>query len=45
MDQFFEWYDLTEERKFRFAKTKLICQARLYWGNVKRSIRMRGGEP
>ena len=30
MDQFFEWYDLTEERKFRFAKTKLIRQARLY---------------
>ena len=45
MDQFFEWYDLTEERKYRFAKTKLICQARLYWKNVERSIRLRGNDP
>ena len=45
MDQFFEWYDLTEERKYRFAKTKLIHQARLYLKNVGRSIRLRGNDP
>ena len=44
MDQFFEWYDLTEERKYRFAKAKLIHQARLYWENVERSIRLRGND-
>ena len=30
MDQFFEEYDMTEEKKCRFAKLKLVCQARLY---------------
>ena len=24
MDQFFEWYDMTEERKCRFARLKLV---------------------
>ena len=39
MDQYFEWYEITEGRKFRLAKTKLIRQARLYWGNVERLVR------
>ena len=45
MDQFFEWYEMIEERKCRFAKLKLVHQARLYWKNVERFIRQRGDDP
>ena len=30
MDQYFDWYDMSEERKCKFAKLKLVRQARLY---------------
>ena len=30
MDQYFDWYDMTEERKCKFAKLRLIGQDRLY---------------
>ena len=30
MDQYFEWYEMTEGRKFKFAKLRLVCQARIY---------------
>ena len=41
MDQYFEWYTMSEERKVKFAKFRLIRQARLYWGNVERLSRQR----
>ena len=45
MDQYFEWYEMTEGRKFKFAKLRLIRQARMYWDTVERLIRQRGQEP
>jgi len=30
MDQYFDWYDMSEERRFKFAKIRLVRQARLY---------------
>ena len=45
IDQYFEWYEMTEERKYKFAKLRLVRQARLYWGNVERLIRQRGDAP
>ena len=45
MDQYFEWYDMTEERKYKFAKLRLVHQARLYWKNIERIIRQRGDDP
>ena len=33
MDNYFEWYDMTDERRVRFAKIKLVGQAKLYWTN------------
>ena len=30
MDQYFEWYDMTEKRKCKFAKLRLVRQAKLY---------------
>ena len=45
MDQYFDWYEMMEDRKIRFAKTRLVRQARLYWGSVERMCRQRGGIP
>ena len=45
MDQYFEWYEMAETRKYKFAKLRLVRQARLYWGNVERIIRQRGDMP
>ena len=36
MDHYFEWYDMSDERRVRFAKMKLIGQAKLYWTNYER---------
>ena len=30
MNHYFEWYDMFEERKIRFAKIRLLGQAKLY---------------
>lgn len=45
MDHFFAWYEMSEGRKFRFAKMKLVGQAKLYWTNVERQIERAGEEP
>ena len=44
VDQYFEWCDMSEEHKFRFAKLKLVCQARLYWATIERTHRLEGRE-
>ena len=36
---------MSEERKCKFAKLKLVRQARLYWRNVERLARQRGEVP
>ena len=45
MDQYFEWYEMIEGRKFKFAKLRLIRQARMYWDNVERLVIQRGQDP
>jgi len=45
MDQYFEWYDMTEEHKFRFAKPKLVREARLHWASVERTLSLGGHDP
>ena len=35
MDHFFEWYKLSDYRKVRFAKFKLVGRARLFWSSTK----------
>ena len=45
MDQYFDWYDMSEGRKFKFAKTSIVRHARLYWGNLELLIRRRSAEP
>ncbi|XP_038989081.1 uncharacterized protein LOC120112937 [Phoenix dactylifera] len=45
MNHYFEWYDMSEERKIRFAKMRLLGQAKYYWQNVERLILHRRQEP
>ena len=35
MDHFFEWYNLSDDRKVRFAKMKLIGRAKLFWQSTE----------
>lgn len=45
IDQYFDWYDMSDARKIHFAKRKLTGQARLYWSNVERTLERAGQEP
>jgi len=45
MDYYFEWYDMSEEMKYKFAKMRLIHQARLYWANLERTRRQQDLTP
>ena len=36
MDHYFDWYAMSEDRRIRFAKMKLIGHAKLYWNNQER---------
>jgi hypothetical protein len=45
MDQFFGWYNLSENRRVRFAKMKLSGTAQLYWKSVEESLIRRGQPP
>ena len=39
MDQYFEWDEMTELRKVKFAKLRLTRYARIYWKKVERTYR------
>jgi len=45
MDRFFEWHNLSANRKVRFAKMKLIDEAKIYWRDVEDCLEMRGKPP
>ena len=42
MNQFFEWHNLYDNRKVRFAKMMLIDEAKLYWRDIENFLKMRG---
>ena len=44
MNYYFGWYDMSDERKIRFAKMKLVGQARQYWTNIEKLMRLRHQE-
>ena len=41
MDHYFDWYDISKERKVKFAQAMLLGQAKLYWHNIQRMILQR----
>ena len=44
MNHYFDWYDMSDERSVRFAKMKLVGQARQYWTNVEKLTSLRHQE-
>jgi hypothetical protein len=38
LDDYFEWFNLTSERKVRFVKMKLKGQARVWWHSVEEQL-------
>ncbi|KAK8951463.1 hypothetical protein KSP39_PZI004161 [Platanthera zijinensis] len=42
MDHYFDWYDMSDERCVRFAKMKLVGQAKVYWISVERALERDG---
>ena len=45
MDYYFEWSDMSEKIKIRFAKIRLLGQARMYWNHVETMAMYRRHEP
>ncbi|CAB4282663.1 unnamed protein product [Prunus armeniaca] len=45
MDCYFAWHDMSEARKVRLAKIKLLGQAGLFWTNVETQLKRAGEEP
>ena len=45
MDRYFEWHDMSQARRVRFAKIKLVGQAGLFWTNVETQLERAGEEP
>jgi len=41
MNYYFDWYDMSDERRIRFAMIKLVGQVRQYWTNVEKLMRLR----
>ena len=41
----FEWHNLSDNRKVRFAKMKLNDEAKVYWRDVEDCLEMRGKPP
>lgn len=42
MKTYFRWYDMPEEHKLQFAKTKLTETARIWWTSYKKSFSKSG---
>lgn len=43
-EEYFDWYDMTDERQVRFAKMKLVKLAKVWWNNVETDL-IRLGRP
>uniref|UniRef100_A0A5B7BSS3 Uncharacterized protein n=1 Tax=Davidia involucrata TaxID=16924 RepID=A0A5B7BSS3_DAVIN len=42
IEEYFDWYDVTEDWKVRFAKLKLVQMAKLWWFHIEGDIRRLG---
>ena len=45
MGYYFDWYDMSNKRRIWFAKMKLVGQARQYWTNVEKLMKLRHKKP
>ncbi|XP_024200577.1 uncharacterized protein LOC112203910 [Rosa chinensis] len=44
IEEYFDWYDMDDERRVRFAKMKLVLLAKVWWAGVEGDT-MRLGQP
>lgn len=35
IEEYFDWYDMSDERRVRFAKMKLVSLAKVWWNGVE----------
>ncbi|XP_071906087.1 uncharacterized protein [Coffea arabica] len=42
LQRYFDWYDMTDERKVKFAIMKLVGQVQVWWIGVKHDLRLAG---
>jgi len=45
MEQYFDWYSMSDRTKFKFAKLRLVHQARLFWNSIENYIEQKGQLP
>ncbi|KAK8933568.1 hypothetical protein KSP39_PZI015465 [Platanthera zijinensis] len=45
MEHYFDWYEMSDERKVRFARMKLVGSAMNYWTSVERALERDGYRP
>lgn len=45
MEDYFEWYNMFDNRRLRFAKTSLMCQAHIWWHGVEDHLVCMGQHP
>lgn len=38
MDHYFDWCEMSEHHRVRFAKMKLVGEDKMYWINIERQI-------
>ena len=41
LDEYFDWYQLPEDRRIQFAQMKLTGQGRIYWRNLQATLERR----
>jgi len=41
IDHYFDWYDMSDEKRIQFAKKKLVGQARQYWTNIEKLMELK----
>jgi hypothetical protein len=45
IEEYFEWYDMADDRRVRFAKMKLVGLAKIWWMGIEGDIRRLGQPP
>ena len=45
IEEYFDWYDMTNDRQVRFAKMKFVGLAKVWWFGVENVIRSIGQPP
>ncbi|XP_004295495.1 PREDICTED: uncharacterized protein LOC101304264 [Fragaria vesca subsp. vesca] len=45
IEEYFDWYDMDDERRVRYVKMKLVLLAKVWWAGVENDIRRLGQHP